>query len=55
MHIAVNCFVTDASLKFVAGVIGIPSSRLAKPYPLASRILPSLMIKSAAPGPSSIS
>ena len=55
MHIAVNCFVIDASLKFVAGVIEISSSRLAKPYPLESKILPSLMIKIAAPGQSFIS
>ena len=52
MHIAVNCFVMDANLKLVSFVLGIPSSKLANPYPLENKISPSLMIITAAPGPS---
>ena len=51
MHIAVNCLVIDASLKFVPDMIGVSSSRLANPYPFEYIIYPFSMIVSAAPGP----
>ena len=43
--VAVNCFVTDASLKTVSGVFGASNSTLASPYPLLTIGLPSRAIR----------